>query len=188
MLKTGKRIISSPLCVGFPPIAAKDARVLILGTLPSEESLRRAQYYGKKENAFWKIMGELVGAGADLSYAGRAKRLKESRIALWDVCACAKRAGSLDSNIDATSVKANDFIFFFRAHKKIAMICFNGQASHKLFKRYVLPSLPAAVAALPQVVLPSTSPAYARLTWRDKLARWREVLMSVEGINVRYRS
>ncbi len=165
-----------PLCIAFPPIATKDARILILGSLPGEASLRRGEYYGKKENAFWKIMGTLVGASPELPYAERTQRLKEKNIALWDVCARAKRKGSLDSNIEPSSIVANDFRSFFKTHKKIELVCFNGQPAERLFRRYVRPSLSPAVAALPHVILPSTSPAYARMSLQEKLARWREII------------
>jgi double-stranded uracil-DNA glycosylase len=52
----------------FPPIAAADARVLVLGSMPSVASLAREQYYGHPQNAFWPIMGRLFGAGPDLPY------------------------------------------------------------------------------------------------------------------------
>jgi double-stranded uracil-DNA glycosylase len=55
-------------CVSFEAISREDARVLILGTLPGAESLRRQQYYAKKENSFWRIMGELIGAAPELPY------------------------------------------------------------------------------------------------------------------------
>lgn len=168
----------SPLrpCVGFKPIAAQDARILILGTLPSVESLLRRQYYAKKENAFWKIMGELTGAMPERPYALRAKMLKEKRIALWDVCARAKRAGSLDSNIRRESIVANDFSNFFKTHPKIELICFNGQPAERLFRLYALPSLTPKIAAMPRITLPSTSPAFARLGWRKKMEIWRKAL------------
>ncbi len=149
---------------------------MILGTLPGEESLRRGEYYGKKENAFWKIMGQLASATPEMPYALRMKKLKKKRIALWDVCASAKRMGSLDSNIRRESIASNDFPCFFKTHKNIEMICFNGQPAARLFRLYALPSLPPKIAALPRITLPSTSPAFARLDWRKKLEIWQKVL------------
>ena len=54
---------------GFPPIAAPDARVLILGSLPGQASLAAGQYYAQPQNAFWRVMGDLFDAGLDLPYA-----------------------------------------------------------------------------------------------------------------------
>jgi G:T/U-mismatch repair DNA glycosylase len=54
--------------------------------LPGAASLAARQYYAQPHNAFWRIMGELFGAGPDVPYAARADRLRASGIALWDVC------------------------------------------------------------------------------------------------------
>ena len=47
---------------GLPPIARPDARVLVLGSAPSVLSLQRGEYYGNPQNAFWRVMAELLGA------------------------------------------------------------------------------------------------------------------------------
>lgn len=44
-----------PLLYGLPPIADPDARLLILGNMPSAMSLAAGQYYGNPRNAFWRL-------------------------------------------------------------------------------------------------------------------------------------
>ena len=160
---------------GFPPIARRDARVLILGSLPGQESLRRRQYYAQPRNAFWPIMGALCGAGPELPYRARARRLAASGIALWDVCRAAFRAGSLDASIVARSVAVNDFGRFLACHPRIGLVCFNGRTAAALYRRRVLPALAPAQRALATLELPSTSPAHAALPLAAKLERWQAV-------------
>jgi len=40
----------------FAPITSNDANILILGTMPGTKSLELNQYYGHKQNNFWKFM------------------------------------------------------------------------------------------------------------------------------------
>lgn len=164
------------LSVGFPPIAGPDARVLILGSLPGVKSLEAHEYYAQPYNAFWRIMGELFGAGRELPYAARVERLRARGIAVWDVLAAGERKGSLDSAIVPSSVVVNDFDSFFERHRGIRAICFNGNTAASVFRRKVEPKLAPEWAAMPQHALPSTSPAYASLRFEQKLARWAAVL------------
>jgi hypoxanthine-DNA glycosylase len=162
-------------CVGFDAIAAPDARVLILGSLPSVVSLERAQYYAHSRNSFWWIMGKLVGAGPDLAYEDRTLQLTKSGIALWDVCHSAERAGSSDAKIQLKTLEANNFRTFFSTHPRIQLICFNGQPADKLFRSKVVPLLTEFCPVRHQV-LDSTSPANARITREEKFFRWRACL------------
>ncbi|MGD0547009.1 MAG: DNA-deoxyinosine glycosylase [Terracidiphilus sp.] len=161
----------------FDAVESAHARVLILGTLPSVKSLERCEYYAHPRNCFWWIMGELIGASPDLPYLDRLQRLRQSGIALWDVCRAAERAGSSDTNILLPTVEANDFSGFFAHHPRIELICFNGQPAERLFRRKVLPLL-AGLRPIPRRVLDSTSPACARTSREEKLARWREAISS----------
>jgi hypoxanthine-DNA glycosylase len=158
---------------GFPPIAAPDARVLILGSLPGQASLAAVQYYAQPQNAFWRIMGAMFDAGLDIPYAERAERLRASGIALWDVCKAAVRPGSLDAAIDLETVVINDFEHFFREHPRIVHVCVNGGTAQRLYVRRVQPILPEPLSSLPLHLLPSTSPAHAALRFAQKLERWR---------------
>ena len=40
----------------FPPLIDYSSKILVLGSLPGEESLKQVQYYAHPRNAFWKIM------------------------------------------------------------------------------------------------------------------------------------
>ena len=164
------------LSVGFPPIEDAAARVLVLGSLPGRKSLEKREYYAQPYNAFWRIMGELFGAGPALEYPARLVRLRAHGVAVWDVLAAGEREGSLDSSIVRASIVVNDFRSFFAHHRALALICFNGNTAARLFERKVLPGLPPEWAAIERRALPSTSPAYASLRFEQKLARWREAL------------
>jgi TDG/mug DNA glycosylase family protein len=164
------------LCESFAPVFRPDAKVLILGSLPGPRSLEMGQYYAQPRNAFWPIMGELVGAGPELPYDQRLGRLKERRIALWDVCASAYRVGALDQKIDPATIVLADFRGLFNACPEIRLIGFNGATSESVFRRKAAPLLKLE-EGVRLVRLPSTSPAFAGKSYADKLALWREALM-----------
>ena len=153
---------------GFPPVAARDARVLILGSLPGQRSLDAAQYYAHRQNAFWRIMAELFGIAGD--YESRCAQLTQHGIALWDVLASSVRPGSMDADIRLEASQPNDFAEFLSQHAEITRICFNGRKAEEIFKRFVLPSLSSVVPKL--VGLPSTSPAFASMAFDQKRDAW----------------
>lgn len=159
----------------FPFSADKRSRVLILGSMPSAESLRQQQYYAHPRNLFWDFMGELFGAGRELPYEERLSVLRESRIALWDVAHSCIRPGSLDADINA--VEANDFEALFNVAPEIHAVFFNGQKAAALFRRLVDP-LPERNLTL--VTLPSTSPANASISRTRKKAAWKQLLPTDE--------
>src|SRR5512139_2245969 len=111
---------------GFDPIAAPDARVLILGSMPSKVSKAKEQYYGHAKNAFWVIMGRLFGAEPDLCYGLRKEILIVHQVAVWDVLKTCRRAGSGDAGIRLESIVTNDFNDFFSHHELIKYVFFNG--------------------------------------------------------------
>lgn len=157
---------------GFPPVSRPDARILILGSLPGKRSLEAVQYYAHAHNAFWRIMADTFGINGD--YAERCEQLVDRRIAVWDVLASSVRPGSMDADIRMDSARANDFNAFFRAHGDVRTVCFNGRKAEQLFDKLVLPGLEASERRT--VALPSTSPAYAAMSYQRKLALWRGIL------------
>lgn len=161
----------------FPPIAARDARILVLGSMPGAASLAAGRYYAHPHNAFWPILGALCGAEPALPYARRAAALRRAGVALWDVLQSCVRPGSLDASIEPASMVPNDFAAFLRDHPRIGAVFCNGGAAFAGWRRHVRPQLVATpFAALPVVQLPSTSPAHAARTRAQKLAAWRAAL------------
>ncbi|AUN96323.1 DNA-deoxyinosine glycosylase [Pseudazoarcus pumilus] len=157
----------------FPPLVAPGAHTLILGSMPGSASLAAHAYYAHPRNAFWPIVGELLGFTADAPYAERVRALTAAGYALWDVLGACRREGSLDSAIDPASLEVNDFATFLTQHPGIERIFFNGGFAERSFRRHALP-LPGRTPALTR--LPSTSPANASLTLDDKRAAWRAIL------------
>ena len=162
----------------FPPIANADSRVLILGTMPGVESLRRQEYYAHPQNAFWKIMGDILRIAPDSAYAVRTSALAASGLALWDVLKACSRVGSLDSNIDSRSEAPNDFERFFADHPRIHTICFNGAKARALFLKHVRPG-PGKPSMFKHIPLPSTSPANASISLAQKRLAWKTALRDV---------
>jgi hypoxanthine-DNA glycosylase len=160
----------------FPPIIGERPRLLILGSMPGEASLRLGQYYGHGRNAFWPILCDLLPIPRDSDYPTRIAALKTHRIALWDVIATCARHGSLDANIRPDSIRVNDFGALFDTHPEIRCIAFNGGTAEREFRRRVLPGLHSTHRQMDYLRLPSTSPAHAGMTVDAKLAAWRVLL------------
>ena len=152
---------------GLPPVTGPEPLILILGSFPSVLSLARTEYYGNPRNRFWVVMEELFGIPAILPYPDRTVLIAEEGIALWDVVGSCSRAGSADARI--RNVVPNDIAGFLRCHPSVRLIALNGTTAGRLYQRY------AEVAGVPQVILPSTSPANAAVTFREKVIAWRAV-------------
>ena len=163
---------AAPAKRSFPPIVDPQAHVLVLGTLPGEESLRRGEYYAHPRNLFWPIIFALFGERPASSYAERLAFLAAHRIAVWDVCEFGEREMSADTTIRLERPNAIDQLL--DQHSLIRAVAFNGTTARRLYDRHF-----ARRSDLAYLALPSTSPAHARLDFAAKLARWaalREVL------------
>ncbi len=152
--------------VGFEPVVDANTRLLILGSLPGDASLRAAQYYGHPRNAFWRLIGGVIGRNLEgLSYEDRLAALKAAGIGLWDVIASAERPGSLDAAIRRP--EAADLRGLIASLPQLRAVAFNGGTAARL-GRAALVDLPAAVTLID---LPSSSPAHAR-PFAEKAAAW----------------
>ncbi|MGP1353276.1 MAG: DNA-deoxyinosine glycosylase [Parasphingopyxis sp.] len=154
----------------FAPVVDDRVRLLILGSLPGEESLRQAQYYAHPQNRFW----ELVGAALDielrpLDYEDRLAALLARGVGLWDVIADARRAGSLDSAIH--DARENDLRTLVASLPALRAIAFNGRKSATTGRK----QLGDAGGSYRLIDLPSSSPAYAAMRFEEKLSHWSAI-------------
>ena len=169
-------LISPDHAISFPAVAAKDARLLILGSMPGVASLKQHQYYAHPRNAFWPIMVQIFDFENNANYQQRCDNLVTNQVALWDVLKMCRRPGSLDQHIDKDTIVINDLSEFLTQHQGIELILFNGTTAANLFKRHVTPTLTVDQKNIPQVRMPSTSPAHASVSFAQKLAHWQQVI------------
>ena len=154
---------------GYAPVWNGASRILVLGTMPSVESLKQGFYYAHPRNAFWRILAEICGAALPETVAEKKRLLLENGIALWDVLASCEREGSLDSAI--REGEPSDIPGLLAACPAIRKICLNGGTAARLFEKHFGEKL----AGVERVRLPSTSPAYT-LSYENKLALWRAAI------------
>ncbi|WP_456322442.1 DNA-deoxyinosine glycosylase [Hydrogenimonas sp.] len=152
----------------FPPIIYTDSKILILGSFPSLKSFENAFYYAHPRNQFWRLLGDIFQKPATTRQTKRWL-LKSTGIALWDVIASCERKNSADSNLKAC--ETNDILALLEEYPNIEAIGFTGKKAQSLFMRHFGKSID-----LPTFLLPSPSPAYAALSYEEKLKRWSAIL------------
>lgn len=158
------------ICRSFEPIFARDARVLVVGSMPSVKSLADAQYYAHPRNAFWSIWFDILGEMPHNDYEQKKAMFRANRIALWDAAALCEREGSLDSQM--RGIVFNDFASLYAHCPEIGAVLCNGATAHRLF-------LKSGFAGDRRVLrVPSTSPAYT-MPYEKKLALWRQAYDAV---------
>ncbi len=156
----------------FAPLIGSNAKILILGSMPSQISLREIQYYANPNNAFWWIVSRIWNFSETIKYEERAIKLTQSGVAVWDVLADCIRPGSLDSRIEKNSEIANNLNEFLVQNSNIRLIAFNGRVANQIFNRHCS-DVSINFPKIRFVLLPSSSPAHATMTKEQKLLVWR---------------
>jgi hypoxanthine-DNA glycosylase len=148
----------------FPPVIDAHTRLLILGSLPGNASLKAAQYYAHPQNAFWRLTGAVIGRDlAALPYVDRLEALKAARIGLWDVIAGAERQGSLDGAIK--NAEAADLRRLIAGLPGLRAVAFNGKTAARIGRRSL------AGVDVVMIDLPSSSPAFTK-PFAEKAEAW----------------
>lgn len=152
----------------FKPIAERRSRILIVGTMPGPVALAKKEYYGFPGNHFWPILFDLFATQPVRrvpSYSEKIRLLKSNHIALWDVIQMCFREGAGDGRI--RNAAPNDIPRLLKRCPGIRAIFLNGILAERLFQKHFGGRL-----RIPAIRLPSTSPAYAAMSYRLKREKW----------------
>ncbi len=171
------------LLESFDPVIDGNCRVLILGSMPGAASLQQQQYYAHPRNAFWLIMQELLGIQRGGKYSERCQMLNACGVGVWDVLKECRRPGSLDSNIEEKSQQPNELTSLFLEYRGIRAVFFNGAAAERLYRKHVISSVEKFRGDMFYQRLPSTSPAFAAMSFEEKRDRWGKALAQA-GIKI----
>ena len=157
--------LPSPVLQGFPPVIGEQTHTLILGSFPGQASLDAQQYYAFRHNQFWRLLSAVLQTDLlALAYADRLIQLEAHGIGLWDVFRSCVRQGSLDSAIK--NGQLNDFVSLQQHYPKLRRLCFNGKTAARI-ERYFQQQ------GYQTLVLPSSSPAHAAMSFEEKLSCWQ---------------
>jgi hypoxanthine-DNA glycosylase len=162
------------LKLGLKPWVGESPYVLILGTLPSDISIKSQAYYqNKSHNSFYKIMEHLFQRSVGQS---DEDFIISNHIALWDCVKKANRKGNLDANIKDDI--PNDIKAFLQIHPTISTVVLNGGLAKKKFYR----SFPVSDFSerIKVISLISSSNA-ASVKFEEKLEEWRIVKYIIDA-------
>jgi len=152
---------------GLAPVLDSAINTIILGSFPGAASLQAQRYYAHPRNQFWALLGAVLDEALPaLPYEARLERMLFHHIGLWDALAACEREGSLDAAIRRP--QANDHLLLKDLCPQLRRVCFNGKAAGRYAPVY-------ADAGYDVLVLPSSSPANAQLSFAAKLALWHAI-------------
>ena len=150
----------------FAPVVDASTRILVLGSLPGEESLAAGRYYANPRNQFWRLIGAVIGHDlANIDYDRRLATLIDHGIGLWDSIGSATRKGSLDAAI--RNVAPNALAGLVATLPALRAVAFNGAKSAGIGAPQLVQT-----GAFELLRLPSSSPAHATLSFEAKLEQW----------------
>lgn len=152
---------------GLRPWVDEHSEILILGSLPSDVSIREQAYYqNKSKNSFWKLMHGLFGEGPDSK-----EFLMKHHIALWDCLAAANREGSLDSNI-LGGERPNNIQQLLESHPSIRRIVINGKSKARDYFDKYFSDLYDDV----EIITVESSSNTNSIGFETKLEDWKKIL------------
>ena len=151
------------------PIFDGNSKILILGSFPYVKSREQMFFYGHPKNRFWQVLSEVFEDKTPVTVKEKRAFLLKHGVAVWDVIASCDIIGSSDSSI--RNVKPNDIEIILSA-ADIKAIFVNGKTAEKYYNKYLKEKVHREA-----ILLPSTSPANAKLTLEDLANLWEKTII-----------
>lgn len=151
----------------FEPIFNENAKVLILGSIPSPKSREQGFYYGHPQNRFWKVLSKIFKEKLPMTNKEKKEFILNHHLALWDVVKRCEIKGASDSSIQ--NVEVNDIKALIK-QTKIKYIITTGKKADALYQKYLSKSI-----NISSISLPSTSPANCAMK-EDQLIEHYQIL------------
>ena len=155
------------------PIWSPDARVLVLGTMPSPKSREVGIPYGHPQNRFWPVLAALFNDQDPKTPEGRRALARVHHVAIFDVLKSCSIEGASDASIrDAVPQDIPAFI----AGTQIGHVALTGSTALRFYERFL-----AETVGLPYQGFPSTSPANARWKLPELIEAYGPLKQWAEG-------
>ena len=162
----------------FQPFIPKGTKYLIIGSFPGKGQTEKMisetdWFYGAKRNTFWKIMEEVYETELETTSA-KQKLFTSLKMGIADIILKAVRTANTNSDDNLHVIEYNEkAIQQILASNKIETIFFTSQFVYKIFKR-LFPGVEHTIA------LPSPSPRYARMSLKEKVAVYKNLLPKIK--------
>lgn len=161
----------------FEPIIDEESRVLVLGSFPSLKSFEENFYYAHPRNQFWPIMEAIFGVILN-DIDSKKAFLHAHHIALWDVYGELTREAGNSSDANLSDLVPNDFEALLKRYPNITTVFCTGRKSYDGFTKYF------SHLGVETVCLPSTSPAYAALSFEKKREAYAIIKATLDDVGV----
>lgn len=153
----------------FDPIIFSDSKILILGSFPSLKSFEEGFYYAHPRNQFWPLLSRVFNEETNTTEQ-KIALCKKHHIALFDSARRLTRETGNSSDSNLKEIEANDFNQLLAKYPSIEKILFTGKKAEEIFNKSY------KGLKIEKALLPSPSPAYASVSFEEKLQRYKELL------------
>lgn len=155
----------------FEAVFHPSSKVLILGSLPSVESVKQGFYYMHPQNRFWKVLSIIFQEDVySMNIEKKRQFILKHDLSLYDVIAACDIHQSSDAsirNVSYTNIKE------IIDQTEINKILLNGKTAYQFFLKEYPEYKDMAFC------MPSTSSANAKVKIEDLVQYWRSALLDV---------